>query len=198
MERTMARPSLKDKRRQEILAAFARCVALYGLEGATLEKIAAEAGVARPAVRHFVGNRDELVEALTAFVKKDYSTKLDGLFAILPQEGRVQAAIDLLFDPAHFSSSDDIALAQALTAASRQYPSAGKMLAGWIASFDRRLTGELRTAFPGADEKAVRAVSFGIISLYFNIDALSVLGLPDHMAGAAKDAAERLVDTLKG
>ena len=194
----MARPSLKDKRRQEILTAFARCVALYGLEGATLEKIAAEADVARPAVRHFVGNRDELVEALTAFVKKDYSTKLDGFFAMLPQKGRIEAAIELLFNPAHFSSSDDIALAQALTAASRQYPSAGQMLAEWIADFDLRLSEELRTEFPAAEENALRAVSFGIISIYFNIDALSALDLPDHMTVAAKEAAVRLVETLKG
>ena len=80
----MPRPSVKDQRREEILTAFARCVALYGVEGATLEKIAAEAGIARPAVRHFVGNRDELVEALTAHVKKDYTEKVDQLFAYLP------------------------------------------------------------------------------------------------------------------
>lgn len=193
----MARPSLKDQRREEILNAFARCVARYGLEGATLEKIATEAGIARPAVRHFVGNRDELVEALTAHVKKDYALKLDALFASMPRVGRVETIVDVLFDPAHFSTSDDVALAQALTAASRQYPSAGKMLADWVADFDDRLAAELSQEFPDAGEEDVRAVSFGMISIYFNIDALSVLDLPDRMTAAASGAALRLVESLK-
>ena len=193
----MARPSLKNQRREEILNAFARCVSRYGLEGATLEKIAGEAGIARPAVRHFVGNRDELVEALVEHVRRDYSAKLDALFAWLPDGGRVRAIVDLLFDPAHFSTSDDTALAQALTMASRQYPSAGLMCSKWVASFDDRLAAELRQEFPDAGEDAVRAVSFGIISIYFNMDALSALDLPATMISAAKAGALRLVDSLR-
>ncbi|MEM7428207.1 MAG: TetR/AcrR family transcriptional regulator [Pseudomonadota bacterium] len=193
----MARPSLKDQRAEEILTAFARCVARFGLDGATLERISEEAGVARPAVRHFVGNREELVQALISHVEQDYTRKLDILFSWLPGQGRVQAIIDLLFDPAYFSTSDDVALAQALTAASRQYPAAGKILRRWVVSFDDRLFTELQTAFPSRKEDALRAVSFGIISLYFNVDALSPLDVPSRMADAAKSAALRLVDSLE-
>ena len=46
------------RRRQEYLDAFEKCVARYGIEGATLAKIAEIAGLARPLVRHNVGNRD--------------------------------------------------------------------------------------------------------------------------------------------
>ncbi len=193
----MARPSLKDQRREEILSACARCVARYGLEGATLEKIAEEAGVARPAVRHFVGNRDELIVALTAHVERDYSQKLNTLFAMLPDEGRVRAIIDILFDPAYFSSSEDVALAQSLAAASREHPGAGKILSRWVEGFDDRLTHELQNEFPGADEGDLRAVSFGIISIYFNVDALSALDLPVRMTGAARSGALRLVNSLR-
>ncbi len=192
----MARPSLKDQRAEEILTAFARCVARFGLEGATLEKIADEAGVARPAVRHFVGNRDDLIQALIEHVERDYAQKLDALFAWLPAEGRVQAILDLLFDPAYFSTSDDVALAQALTAASRQYPAAGKMLSRWIIAFDDRVFSELKRGFPMETDEPLRAVSFGIISLYFNVDALSPLNVPQTMTASAKAAALRLVESL--
>ncbi|MEO1142890.1 MAG: TetR/AcrR family transcriptional regulator, partial [Pseudomonadota bacterium] len=61
----MARPDIKESRREQIIDAFEFCVARYGVEGATLAKTAEQAGLARPLVRHNVGNRDDLVDALT-------------------------------------------------------------------------------------------------------------------------------------
>jgi len=60
----MGRPSLKKERFEEILDAYEQCVARYGLAGATLEQVARQAGLARPLIRHHIGNRDDLVEAL--------------------------------------------------------------------------------------------------------------------------------------
>ena len=47
LSRLMARPSVKDERTEAILAAFERCVARHGVEGATLQRTADEAGLAR-------------------------------------------------------------------------------------------------------------------------------------------------------
>ena len=55
----MARPSVKEERREQILTAYEQCVARYGVEGATLDKVAEEAGLARPLIRHNIGNREE-------------------------------------------------------------------------------------------------------------------------------------------
>ena len=60
----MPRPSLKLQRSEEILDAFERCVARYGIEGTTLEKTAEEAGLQRSLLRHNVGNRDDLLNSL--------------------------------------------------------------------------------------------------------------------------------------
>ena len=38
----MGRPSVTEQRRNEILDAFVRCVGRYGLDGATLERLATE------------------------------------------------------------------------------------------------------------------------------------------------------------
>lgn len=51
-------------RRPQILDAFAACVARYGIDGSTLDRVAEEAGVTRALVRHYLGNRDEVVVAL--------------------------------------------------------------------------------------------------------------------------------------
>ena len=44
----MGRPSIKAERREQILDAYETCVARFGVGGASLEKIAETAGLARP------------------------------------------------------------------------------------------------------------------------------------------------------
>lgn len=60
----MARPRLSDQRQEEILAAFEACVVRQGLEKTTLEDVAQAAGQQRSLVRHFAGNRSDMVAAL--------------------------------------------------------------------------------------------------------------------------------------
>lgn len=50
-----------EERIEQILDAAVICIAKLGLDGATLDQIAAQAGIARGHLRHFVGNQDELV-----------------------------------------------------------------------------------------------------------------------------------------
>jgi len=59
----MGRKSLKAERVTQILDAFERCMEKKGLESTTLENVAEEAGVARRIIRHYVGNRDDLIQA---------------------------------------------------------------------------------------------------------------------------------------
>ncbi|MEM1197939.1 MAG: TetR/AcrR family transcriptional regulator [Pseudomonadota bacterium] len=193
----MPRPSLKEQRSEEILTAFARCVARFGVDGATLEVVAAEAGVSRPSVRHFVGNREDLIDALAAHVRRDYQAKMETLFAWLPQTGRIEALIEFMFAPNAASSSEDVALAQALMAAADRYPSVAAPLKGWIMEFDQRIQDELSIHAPNASPQDIAGAAFGILSLYFNIDALSQLRMPDHYGAAAKTAALNLVAHLE-
>ena len=60
----MARPSKAEERKEQILDAFERCVVRTGIQGVTLEGVAKEAELPRSLVRHFVGNRDDMVEAV--------------------------------------------------------------------------------------------------------------------------------------
>ena len=60
----MPRPSIAAERREEILAAFEACALRKGLAATTLADVAAEAGLPRPLVRHFMGNRADMVTGL--------------------------------------------------------------------------------------------------------------------------------------
>lgn len=60
----MGRPSNRDQRRRELLAAFARVLAEHGYAGATIAAIAREAGVAPGLVHHHFESKEELLSGL--------------------------------------------------------------------------------------------------------------------------------------
>lgn len=95
----VGRPSVQDERRRQIVDAFIELVAISGLEHVSLDDVAAKAGVQRAALRHFVGNRDELVRAaiteITRLALLDLQTPLPF--------GEV---ITALFNPARMQSFD--------------------------------------------------------------------------------------------
>ncbi|MEY2935443.1 MAG: hypothetical protein RL033_6192 [Pseudomonadota bacterium] len=60
----MGRPSNREARRSEILAAFARTLAEHGFAGATIAAVAAQAGIAPGLVHHHFESKAELMSCL--------------------------------------------------------------------------------------------------------------------------------------
>jgi len=60
----MGRKSLADARRSEIIAAFYRCVVQEGFAGASIRKVAKEAGVQPSVLHHYFQDRDEMIEEM--------------------------------------------------------------------------------------------------------------------------------------
>jgi TetR/AcrR family transcriptional regulator, transcriptional repressor of bet genes len=61
---SMGRPSLKERRRTEIVSAFAQVLADHGYEGATIVAVAARAGIAPGLVHHYFADKAELLSSL--------------------------------------------------------------------------------------------------------------------------------------
>lgn len=62
----MGRPSNREQRRHEILAAFARVLADHGFAGATIAAVANEAGVTPGLVHYHFDSKAELLDALVS------------------------------------------------------------------------------------------------------------------------------------
>ena len=75
--RRVGRPSLQDQREREIVWAFIELVADKGLEHVSLDDVAARAGVQRAALRHFVGNREDLISAAIAKITRRALADID-------------------------------------------------------------------------------------------------------------------------
>ena len=70
-------------------------------------------------------------------------------------------------------------------------------LSSWVQEFNRLLRNELTAAYPNATRPAIEAVSFGVLGIYFNVDALAPLQLPKRFGAAARRAVEQLIGTLE-
>jgi AcrR family transcriptional regulator len=193
----MARPDLTEVRTPQILDAFARCVARYGLEGASLEQIAEEAGVKRSLLRHYVGNRDEMVAALAERVVESYREDLDGMLALLPKgPHRVKVMVDYLFPRQRWEPSVDTAVTDVLIGAADRYPAVHEIMKHFTEDLFERFEEVIREGYPQADRSSLQAVVYGIISLSFTHESLMPLGLPISYAKSAQEAAMVLVRSL--
>ena len=191
----MPRPSLKEERRAEILAAYARCVARYGVHGATLERTAEEAQLARALIRHNVGNKDDLFDAFLDEFLGNVSSSTDLLFASLPADDRLATMVEWLFDPRH-ADVEQTNLTNALLIAAVERPALAKRLRRWTVQLIGQIEDELGRAFPKAPDEGVHAVATGIAALYFNFDSLMPLGGMKKLGEASKRAVGLLISTL--
>ena len=192
----MPRPTLKQERRTQILDAFETCVARYGVEGATLAKTADEAGLARPLVRHNVGNRDDLLKALIDRYLETSQDKMAALIEALPDEGAVKTMIEWLFDP-DYSDAKLVQIASALITASNDNPELAVKMRHWLDEFVSRLNDQLAKEFPNADPAQVAAVATGVTGIYFNVESLYPLGNIQAVLASSKEAASILIRSLE-
>ncbi|QIE44598.1 TetR family transcriptional regulator [Pseudohalocynthiibacter aestuariivivens] len=192
----MPRPSLKDQRSEEILDAFLTCVARFGLEGATQERIAEQAGVKRTLLRHYLGNRDEMISALTDHVVAEFAKATDLLAQTLNPDGGLRQLIDLLFDQREASDPRLMLAYQAMVASAENYPDMRSPLLDSLQSFLTVIEAAAKRSHPTSPPGKIRAVVHGISAGYVNLDALSPLKPPADWHTAAKTAAILLADSL--
>jgi len=191
----MGRPSLADVRRPQILQAYQTCLVRFGIEGATLDRVAEEAGVTRGLVRHYLGNRDDVLRALGEHVRDRYSAWLQDLVAAHASPERLDALLDALITDEMPPDLYQV-VSELFWVATRDAEIAA-MLHDVYTEFERTLDAELAAALPEADIRARRQVAFAILCLAFSAPDFQTMGFPRDRRRAARDAASRLVDSLR-
>lgn len=200
----MGRPSKKEQRTEEILDAFYRCVARYGLEGSTLEFIATEASLKRSLVRHYVGNRESLVDQLVDRVLTYSSVHWEAFLENVPsvdesqgsQEVFIEYILEGLFSEQH-SDAEYILVIESLIFSANHNPVLRKKMQQWLQRFTDDIGRILGEVFSDKTELDIKAVAFGVISIYFNLDSLSPLGMNHIYRKPAHNAACLLIHSLK-
>lgn len=183
----MSRPSLKEQRYQQVMDAYESCVARYGLDGATLERIADKADLARPLIRHNVGNRRELLVGLMRRFEERCNEFINQLQPITSPEQLVQA----LFQ----RDCDTVRLAYALIAVAPDNEIAEHQVQRWQRLLKQLLVSSLSSKYPNASVEAINAVAVGISAIYSNAQIYQSMQMHD-LTQQSCIAATRLLSSL--
>lgn len=192
----MGRPSLQIQREAQVLEAFMHVVARYGVEGATLERVALASGLKRPLIRHYLGNRDDMVHALARHVVDRQIEAIDQLRAAMADDPGLKGFVDTLFSDHGISDRTLNNAYQALVAAVEHYPDLRAPLLSVMVRFYDLATEVAGRDMPRATRAEKQAVAHGVVDLYLAIDALAPLSPPEDWAAASYDAALRLVRSI--
>ena len=192
----MPRKDLSELRSNQILDAFERCIVDFGMEGASLERIAGAAGMKRSILRHYVGNRDDLIRALALRFHQRYEQELEDLRSWLPTRNRVNRLIDVMFSAEGMDEADEVLVFQALTTAIKQYPWLGEIIRGTIDMFINMVAAELEAAYPDKTKQDCWSTAYGVAGIYFNQAAMPPLDLPPRYLRSAKRSAITLIESL--
>ena len=193
----MGRPNLSEVRTAEILDAFERCVARFGLEGSSLERVAEEADMKRSILRHYIGNRDQMIVALAERVVRKYQEAFQGFLEHVSDKDRTTQLLSYFFPNKPAESTNDILVVEALIAAGEQYPDVRKLMFGYVDGLVTKLAKQLRLAFPKARKQDCWNVAYGVVSICFNQESLSPMQLPPKYLKAARTCSEALVNSLE-
>lgn len=189
----MARPDLSAERSEQILDAFSRCVARSGLDATSLEDVAGEAGVRRSIIRHYIGNRDDLVAAFLDRLGARLQQQNDDMRAWFIANPGVGSLPHYLFWDA---PDDELPVLESVFSAARRNPAIAVRLENWLQGFADALGGVLRASFPEADQEDITTVAHGLAAIYNNHQSMLTLGAPPRYRAMALAAAEVLIASL--
>jgi AcrR family transcriptional regulator len=191
----MGRKNLTEERTAEILDAFARCMVKYGLD-TSLDQVAEEAGMTRSIIRHYIGNREEVVNALIERITADYLAELRADAAQIPQEGMIAATLDYLFDDEEGYDDTDKLIFDVMMTAKDRYAGAKQTLIAMFEELITMFTDDLTYAYPQADEVRCRDVAYSVLALAMSNESLMGVGMDKRYRVAARASAEALIRTL--
>ncbi|MBN9176417.1 MAG: TetR family transcriptional regulator [Microbacterium sp.] len=199
----MARPSVAQARRRQILEATIRCIAGHGMSGASLDRIAEEAGMARGHVRHFAGNRDDILAAAAVLLYFGEvpepgadmgATGHPGSFFPSP-DTTVDGALEYLFGEFAEPDATNIA-ALAFVDAGRTNPDLHAVVVSAYASAESELVAALSAAYPAARPDDVERTAKGVMSIAIGNVFMSDLEVSAERTRLARASAELLIAAL--
>ena len=192
----MGRKSLAKERRTEIINAFERCVAKYGLQRTTLENIADEAGLNRGLIHHYVGNRDDVIQVMLDRFLTNYRQSFESYASLHPNRTPQEILVDYFFDAWLDLGPEDDAIISELMAESERNSDYRMMLLELYRTFHEQVAEELMRAYPEASFEECKEVSYSFISLAYGSATMYWLGFRRQSQVSVRKLALELISSL--
>jgi AcrR family transcriptional regulator len=189
----VGRPSVATERKAQIIEAAIRTIGTHGITGTTLDRIAEEAGMSRGHVRHFVGNRDQLlVETARSFYFDGPDTT-----SILPAgTASLADAVDFLFGVEFTAPGSANAVVFGLIEASRTNPAIAEIIVRAYSGAETELRDLIAAEHPDISPAVRERVAYGLLSMAMHNVFMNDIELSDARTASARASAEWLLGTL--
>ncbi|MBK8804742.1 MAG: TetR/AcrR family transcriptional regulator [Fibrobacteres bacterium] len=192
----MGRRSLASERKTLIIEALAAVIREDGYEAATLERVAAQAGVQRTLIRHYFGNRDELIKEALVHITGKYLADYTSAVENLPAAQSIPALIDYLFGGQFNQRMEDDAVIDALIASSNQSDAAKSAVLQMYRTFEDTVSALLERAIPLGSPEGIKDVAYAMVCLAEQHAMMRSLGMGDCREAGLKRTALALIQTV--
>lgn len=183
----MGRIDIGDQRRPHIIAAAKRVISRHGIDGATQERIAEEAGMTRPHIRHYLGNRDELLDAVWSATVGEYVRSVEEATAVTGSRADVARSFDRLLELSFVYEEDDAVILAYLHKA-REDERVRSRTHATYAYVEECIARLLRAASPEAPSDRIASRAHALMALSMGAIMLDLLN-------PSEPRADRLIET---
>ncbi len=177
----MARPSMATQRREEILDALESCILEFGIQATSLENIAEKANVKRTILRHYIGNRDDIICALSTRFKQKYTLQWQQLLSWLPNRNKSKALIDALFSVGSVETINNTIIGEAIFSEAKRLAPIKQDQEAIMAEFITTVSEVLMTDYETAEQENIELVAHGIYANYLLSESFLPLKLVDQV-----------------
>ncbi len=192
----MPRASLQNVRTEEILDAFQRLIERHTVGGVSLEMVAEEAGMKRSVVRHFVGNRDDLLVSLGQRVFGRIRALTRDLWKHLKMPNNAGLLIEVLLLPDEDDALPPPVISDALIKEASRIPELQAIVTDWFDGFVGDIERVLATGYPEVEPKNRKTAAYGIVTAFLAYESLEPLGLETRYRRDFKTTAEWIVQGM--
>lgn len=186
---------MNEERRAQIMAALEMCIVEQGLAKTSLNDVAAHTGLARPLVRHFVGNRDSMIELL-------FESLIDRGEAQLEQIAKkdtpppLNHMLDLLFGDLFSNTASNVVVSELWSLARNSDSIQGRLRTLYERIFDLLIDG-MKAERYGASRSERRDTAFCLVSLAYGRASFGEINLSSKKKSAPRLAANTLLASIK-
>ena len=177
----MGRPSMAAQRAEEILDALESCIIENGIQATSLANIADKAGFKRSILRHYIGNRDEIICALSKRWSQAYALQWVELLQWLPSENKSESLIESMFLIGTKERVESTIIGEALFSEAKRLPLIREDQEKIMTDFIQNMGSVLENDYPNADPSKLELVSHGVYANYLLAESLLPLKLIDQI-----------------
>lgn len=187
----MGRASLKEERTAAILDAVGRCIARFGMESMTLEQIAAESGLSRSHVRHYAGNRADVIDLFRKRITARHTPPALSE-AVEPGASATEFVLHYLFDqPADL---DEYAAIDAIIAAARHNAVLHEEIQTIYAQVEAFITAAIIADHPDWEQRRIAETASQTLYLAYGYLTMVSVGLRSTQLGSARALVARILE----